>query len=243
METNTSQGLSLAERGRDASGAAITVDRRLFVQLYVFTHCAHPDKVADAFRETQFPGAVYASQLDPHGVGVASFSEDENWLADTFLPWVRTSPLAGCTPLPKMSMLGRTYAIGHETDLEHRLITRPAQTIANPAWPWAVWYPLRRAGAFELLPAAEQRTILAEHGGIGHAYGRADYAHDLRLSCHGLSEDDNDFITGLFGKRLHPLSAVVQHMRKTQQTARYLTQLGPFFVGKALAQTLTPDYA
>jgi hypothetical protein len=37
-------------------------------------------------------------------------------------------------------------------------------------------------------------------------------------------------------KDLHPLSAVVQAMRKTQQTALYLDRLGPFFVGRAIWQ-------
>jgi chlorite dismutase len=36
---------------------------------------------------------------------------------------------------------------------------------------------------------------------------------------------------------LFPLSAVVQSMRKTQQTALYLERLGPFFVGRAVWQS------
>ena len=86
---------------------------------------------------------------------------------------------------------------------------------------------------FAQLPAEQQRTILAEHGAIGMAFGAADYAHDVRLACHGLDRDDNDFVIGLIGKDLFPLSAVVQAMRKTQQTALYLDRLGPFFVGRA----------
>ena len=50
------------------------------------------------------------------------------------------------------------------------------------------------------------------------AFGAADYAHDVRLACHGLDRDDNDFVIGLIGKDLFPLSALVQAMRKTQQT-------------------------
>ena len=34
-----------------------------------------------------------------------------------------------------------------------------------------------------------------------------------------------------------PLSAIVQVMRKTQQTSLYLDRLGPFFVGRAVWQT------
>ena len=79
--------------------------------------------------------------------------------------------------------------------------------------------------------------ILAEHGTIGMSFGAGDYAHDIRLACHGLDKDDNDFVVGLIGKDLYPLSAIVQTMRKTQQTSLYLERLGPFFVGPgALAE-------
>ena len=64
---------------------------------------------------------------------------------------------------------------------------------------------------------------------------------DFQLACYGLDRDDNDFIVGLIGPRLHPLSAVVQEMRKTEQTAQYLDSLGPFFVGKTAWQSATPD--
>ena len=69
------------------------------------------------------------------------------------------------------------------------------------------------------------------------AFGAGDYAHDVRLACHGLDRDDNDFVIGLIGKDLFPLSALVQAMRKTQQTALYLDRLGPFFVGRAIWQS------
>ena len=65
-------------------------------------------------------------------------------------------------------------------------------------------------------------------------FGAADYVHDVRLACHGLDRDDNDFVIGLIGKDLFPLSAIVQVMRKTQQTSLYLDRLGPFFVGRAV---------
>jgi chlorite dismutase len=112
------------------------------------------------------------------------------------------------------------------------LIERPRRTVLNPEWPWGIWYPLRRSGAFAQLPADEQRRILAEHGAIGMAFGAGDYAHDVRLACHGLDRSDNDFIVGLVGRELFPLSAVVESMRKTQQTSLYLDRLGPFFIGR-----------
>jgi chlorite dismutase len=117
------------------------------------------------------------------------------------------------------------------------LFDRPRRTVLNPDWRWAVWYPLRRNGQFARLPAEQQRVILAEHGEIGMRFGAADYAHDVRLACYGLDRDDNDFVIGLVGKDLFPLSAVVQAMRKTQQTSLYLDRLGPFFVGRVVWQS------
>ena len=63
-------------------------------------------------------------------------------------------------------------------------------------------------------------SILREHGGIGRLYGEQDLAHDIRLACHGIDTNDNEFVIGLTGKELHPLSHLVQTMRKTRQTSR-----------------------
>ena len=131
-------------------------------------------------------------------------------------------------------MLGRTYSIGYEPDLEDTLFTKPRSKLLSPANRWAVWYPLQRSKKFQTLPADHQRRILAEHGSLAKRYGAGGHAADVRLACHGLDKNDNDFIVGLLGPNLHPLSAVVQEMRKTEQTAQYLDSLGPFFVGKAV---------
>ena len=102
---------------------------------------------------------------------------------------------------------------------------------------WAIWYPLRRHGAFATLPHDEQGGILREHGRIGHAFGEAGLVQDIRLACFGLDRDDNDFVIGLIGRELHPLSACVQAMRSTRQTAQYMQHMGPFFLGRTLWQS------
>jgi chlorite dismutase len=133
-------------------------------------------------------------------------------------------------------MLGRSYATGYDPDLEYWLLQRPIETVLNPAWPWAVWYPLRRSGEFAGLDPKEQGSILREHAEIGKAYGSQDLAHDVRLACHGLDAADNEFVIGLVGKELHPLSHVVQAMRKTRQTSEFIVQMGPFFIGHAVSR-------
>ena len=111
---------------------------------------------------------------------------------------------------------------------------RPRRTALGPDWPWAIWYPLRRTGTFARLTPAEQGAILKEHAMLGRTYGEADLAHDVRLACHGLDTHDNDFVIGLVGRDLHPLSHLVQTMRRTAQTSEFIQTLGPFFIGHVL---------
>lgn len=201
------------------------------MQLLAFGGCSdaaavqrHVADVADA--------VVYEDLNDPLGIAVLTISEDPDVFLNDVRPRVTSGPMQRLSFKPQFTMFGRTYSLGYEPDLDEVLIDRPRRTLLNPDWPWGVWYPLRRNGAFAQLPVEQQRTILAEHGQIGMTFGAADYVHDIRLACHGLDRDDNDFVIGLIGKALYPLSRIVQDMRKTQQTALYLDRLGPFFIGR-----------
>jgi chlorite dismutase len=79
--------------------------------------------------------------------------------------------------------------------------------------------------------------VLGEHGKLGFKFGNAGYAKDIRLACHGLDKNDNDFVIGILGKDLYHMSILIQAMRKTKQTSQHLESLGPFFVGKTLFQS------
>ena len=227
----------ISEHGSPIDGQPQAMDRRLFVQLLAFTDCVDSSEVAAAMQHNGVVGAVYEDIHDPNGVAVLGMSEDPNFFVTTWRDMLKAAPFDLLTPVPELTMFGRSYSIGYEPDLEEVLFNRPIRTGTNPDWPWVVWYPLRRKGEFNKLSAEEQRAVLMEHGTIGMAFGSHDMAHDIRLACHGLDRNDNDFVVGLMGKDLHPLSAVVQTMRKTKQTSELLQCLGPFFVGKAIWQT------
>ncbi len=226
----------LSEKGGLRGGQPQRSDERLFMQLLAFGGCADPRPLGAHLSAAGVTGVVYEDLHDPRGVAVLALSRDPSFFLDVLRPALNAGPFAALAPKPACSLFGRTYGLGYEPDLEEVLLHRPTRTVLNPEWPWAVWYPLRRSGRFAQLPPDEQRVILAEHGAIGMAFGAADLAHDIRLACHGLDADDNDFVVGLVGKSLHPLSAVVEAMRKTQQTSLYLDRLGPFFVGRAAWQ-------
>lgn len=227
----------LSERGGLKGGQPQRSDERLFMQLFVYTGCSNARAVADWLGAAPIDAVLYEDLNDPAGIGILTLARDPNLFVDLVRPRLAEGPVAGLAMRPELTMFGRTYALGYEPDLRSALIDRPRRTVLNPAWRWAMWYPLRRNGRFAQLPPEEQRTILAEHGEIGMRFGAADYVHDVRLACHGLDRDDNDFVIGLTGKELYPLSAIVQVMRKTQQTSLYLDRLGPFFVGRAVWQS------
>jgi hypothetical protein len=212
-------------------------DRRLFMQLQIFGGCVDPKPLVRAAETHRLDGVLYQDVTDPRGVGVLALSEDPAFFATGLRELLNADPFLRLAHKAPFTMFGRTYSSGFEGDLEDWLLRRPRRTALNPAWPWAIWYPLRRAGAFARLSPQEQGAIIREHSVLGRAYGDADLAHDIRLACHGLDVHDNDFVIGLVGRELHPLSHLVQTMRKTVQTSEYIQTLGPFFVGHVLWQS------
>ena len=233
MSELTDIKIDVQERGANQQ----TSNRRLFMQFQGFGGSNETKPLVEALESSQIEGVLYSDLNDPRGVGVLAMSEDPAFFATRLRDLFNSDPFAALSHRPDFAMLGRTYASGFEPDLEDWLLRRPRRTVLNPAWPWAIWYPLRRVGAFARLSPQEQGAVLREHGTIGRAYGDADLAHDIRLACHGLDVHDNDFVIGLVGRELHPLSHLVQSMRRTAQTSQYIERLGPFFVGHVLWQS------
>jgi hypothetical protein len=228
--------LDLRERGGVRDGEPQYSNQRLFMQFLAFGNATDPSALGAALQAASLPGVLYEDVNDTRGIGLLTWNADPNFFTDRVRPILAAAPFAALTPKLEYSMLGRTYAIGHEPNLQDWLIDKPIRAATDPAQPWAIWYPLRRKGEFAQLTPEEQGPILSEHGRIGHSFGMAGHAQDIRLACFGMDKNDNDFIIGLTGKDLFPLSACIQAMRKTRQTSRYIEAMGPFFVGKAIWQ-------
>lgn len=241
MSTTTAKrpaepALDLSEKGL-LRGEPISLNRRLFMKFTAFGRCRDPQAAVAALTAAGIEGTLYLDANDSQGIALMAPSEDPNDYVTKLRELFNAAPFTDLEHKPEFDMLGRSYSIGYEPDLVDTLLVKPKQKLLNPDFPWAVWYPLRRAKKFQTLPEEQQRKILAEHGSLARRFGSAGYAADIRLACHGLDRNDNDFIIGLVGPALFPLSAVVQDMRKTEQTAQYLESLGPFFVGKAIWQS------
>ena len=229
--------IDVRERGASQQAS----DRRLFMQLFAFGDCPDPKPIIRTMEAARVEAVIYRDASDPRGIAVLGMSEDPAYFVNGFRDLLNAPSFEELPLRAEFTMFGRTYASGFEGDLDDWLLRRPRKTALNPAWPWAVWYPLRRTGSFARLSPQEQGTIIREHSVIGRAYGEADLVHDIRLACHGLDVRDNDFVIGLVGKDLHPLSHIVQRMRTTVQTSQYLQTLGPFFIGHAVWQSALPQ--
>jgi chlorite dismutase len=229
--------LDLREFGAAINGVPQVSTRRLFLQLQVFGGCTHPQKLIEPLKASDLDVVLYQDLNAPCGIGLLFLTEQPDALVTEVRSLLTREPFASLRHRPELTMIGRTYSSGHEPNLEDWLLVKPRRNALNPDFPWAIWYPLRRKSEFYLLPEPDRRKVLFEHAMIGRSYAQAGYAYDIRLACFGLEENDNEFVIGLVGPELYPLSRLIQEMRHTQQTAKYIESLGPFFVGKVCWQS------
>ena len=229
--------VDLREIGAPIDGEPQISDQRLFFQLHVFEGCLDSRFITETLEKGSLDAVVYDDLNHPTGNGVLFIAEDPAML----MPASRTL-LLKAQEVPdllyrsEMTMTGRTYASGREPNLEEWLLNKPRQNVLNPDFPWAIWYPLRRKPEFYRLEHRERGRILGEHAMLGRSYAAGGYASDIRLACFGLDTNDNEFVIGLVGPELYPLSRLIQDMRQTEQTTKYIESLGPFFVGKVRTQ-------
>ncbi len=230
--------LDLREKGGVKDGQAQFLNQRLFIQIQVFTGCEDLKALTLSLEKSNLPAVLYESLHDPKGIGLLTMSKNPENFFTRARDLFSLSPWKELSLKPGYSLFGRTYSLGYEPNLEDWLLKRPQRVILDAESPWAVWYPLRRTGAFAQLNHQEQMNILKEHGQIGRLFGDSGLAQDIRLSCAGLDQNDNDFVIGLIGKELFPLSALVEKMRPTRQTSTYIQNMGPFFIGRAIWKSL-----
>ncbi len=222
-------------------GVVQSLDARLFMQLHVFTGCAEASRIVGCVRESGLEAVVYADVNDPRGLGILLMTEEPALFVEAGRALLGSPPFTSLTPRPDLTMIGRTYASGREKDLNDWLLLHARRNALNAGNVWAIWYPLRRTGAFNRLPRTEQLRMMGEHAWIGRSYGEAGLASDIRLECHGLDRDDNEFVIGLVGSQLHVLSKLIKDMRLTRQTSEFMEKMGPFFVGRVLYQSPFPS--
>ena len=162
--------LDLSEKGM-RRGEQISLNRRLFMKFTAFGNCLDPHAAASALEDAGITGVLYIDANDPRGIGIMVPSEDPDYFVAQLREVFNRAPFDELEHKSEFDMLGRTYSIGYEPDLEDTLFTKPREKLLNPAFEWAVWYPLQRSKKFQVLPEDHQRRILAEHGTLAKRYG------------------------------------------------------------------------
>ncbi|EEQ99324.1 hypothetical protein Pmar_PMAR027986 [Perkinsus marinus ATCC 50983] len=214
------------------------MDKRLYCQLYVLD-CINAAKLPEAREKLQLelvrrniPSVIYDDVNSPKTIGLLTWSEDPKHFPTVVNPVLQLEGIGDVLePRQGWTMLGKTYSSGHEADLEDILLRKVIRTVSMKGAEYAVWYPMRREGKFYKEKPEDQCRRLLEHAAIGRAYGKAG-VWDVRLNCYGFDADDNEFIIGLMNKDLHPLSKIVEDMRKTAHSSFFMKSFGPFFVGQ-----------
>ena len=175
--------LDLSERGRGPNGAPSRLDRRLFMRLTSFTGCADVRPLADALEAASIAGVLYEDVTDPRGLALLTFAEDPGYFLDDVAGVLRGPAFRDLMLRPQLSMLGRSYSIGYESDLEDTLIHRPIARVLDPSLPWVVWYPLRRTGRLRAAPLrrAARAAGRAREPGPHVRGGRVRAGHPPRL--------------------------------------------------------------
>jgi hypothetical protein len=166
--------LELAEKGR-RGGQEITLDRRLYMKFTAFGRCGDPHAAIKALAEDGVNGALYVDINDPQGIGIMVAAEDPDYFVTTLRTLFGHRPFADYTHKAEFDMLGRTYSIGYEADLEDTLLVKPQQKLLNPAHLWAVWYPLQRR-------SSAPHPGRARHAGEALRLGRPCGRHSARVS-------------------------------------------------------------
>jgi len=224
-----------AERAGGSSSSALP-----FPTESPFGAAALEDKLAQFLKEKNVEFVIYDDTQHPSRFGLLTWSVDPS----DFVTKKRPALDAFMAAQPKgtlkivTTMFGKTYSNGHEPDLDFTLLKKPVKVASAEENCWAVWYPLKRKGKFYSLDPSKMCELLLEHALIGRCYGEKNLAHDVRLNCYGLDTEDNEFVVGIIGKELHPLSKVIQDMRKTDHTSEYMDRLGPFYVGYRRSQNV-----
>jgi len=121
------------------------------MQLLAFGGCTDTRPLAEALASAGMTAVLYEDVNDPRGIALLMFGQDPAIFFDRGRMLLNASPFASLIQKPEYTMLGRTYSIGYEPDLKETLLDRPRRTVLNPAWNWAVWYPLRRSGRLGVL--------------------------------------------------------------------------------------------
>src|SRR5215467_3387696 len=127
-----SMELDIKERGGLRGGEQQVSDKRLFMQLLAFGNCHEAEALTQALEAARIPSVLYQDVNDLRGIGILTWSEEPDFFISSLRPFLLRSEFGRLSQKPEYTMLGRTYSLGYEPDLEDWLLEKPRRTVLNP---------------------------------------------------------------------------------------------------------------
>ena len=202
-----------------------------------FGGCADPQAAVAALAEDGVEGALYVDANDPQGIGLIVAAEDPGLLRDDAARAVQPPAVRGVHAQARVRharphVLDRLRARsrGHAVHEAARQDAEPREPLGRVVSAAARRRSFRRCrpiiSAASWPSTARSRNATAPAGMPPTCASRATASTRTTTTSSSACS----------ARTCIRLSAVVQEMRKTEQTAQYLDSLGPFFVGKAVWQ-------
>src|ERR1700685_1181653 len=119
--------LDIREKGALRNGEQQTSDRRLFMQFLAFGGAGitggDSATLSASLDKAGLNGVLYEEANDPNGVGLLTWSETPDFFVSKVRPLFArgfrdTGAFSGLTLKPEYAMMGRTFALGHDTHLD-----------------------------------------------------------------------------------------------------------------------------
>ncbi|MDQ2847431.1 MAG: chlorite dismutase family protein [Actinomycetota bacterium] len=104
----------------------------------------------------------------------------------------------------------------------------PAFLAGTAAKNWATVYPFVRSYEWYLLPDADRRSLLAEHGMMGREYQQV-----MSNTVAAFALGDYEWLLALEADELHDIVDLMRHLRGSE-TRRHVREEIPFFTGRRI---------
>ncbi|HZX36538.1 MAG TPA: hypothetical protein VFF54_08650, partial [Thermodesulfobacteriota bacterium] len=118
MEFNLEELANVNEKGAPKDGAPQLLDKRLFVQLLVFGGVKDSEPLINELEKSGIESVLYEDISDPSSIGLLTMSEEPDFFTTKLRKFLNESSFSSLCIKPEYAMLGRTYSLGHERDLE-----------------------------------------------------------------------------------------------------------------------------
>jgi peroxiredoxin len=237
-ETDPSTAVDAASHESRAAAAKPTA-REINAQI-VYTAFAVYSRVSDLDAPADKATAELVdlvAELSERGVTLRGFYDVSALRADADLMVWWHAPTAEALQAAARSLrrtaVGRTLspswsAMGLHRPAEFNKGHVPAFLAGAAAKNWATVYPFVRSYEWYLLPDAERRGMLVEHGMMGREYNQV-----LSNTVAAFALGDWEWILALEATELHDIVDLMRHLRSSQARLHVREEI-PFFTGRLI---------